>query len=191
MWPWGHLAVGYLCYVAVLRYCDRGAQTLITLLAVAIGSQFPDLIDKPLAWSVAVLPSGRSLAHSLLTATLILGLAYRLSQRVRREEAAVAFGIGYISHSLADLGPIVVGGLLQGDLEQLQWTTYLLWPVLPSPPYPSDHSFIEHFRAFTLEPYVLAQFGLFGLAIGVWVASGTPGVAAARQGLQDYLRERA
>jgi hypothetical protein len=58
MWPWGHLAVGYLCYVAYLKLYDNDRQTLYPVLAVGFGSQFPDFIDKPLAWSVLVLPSG-------------------------------------------------------------------------------------------------------------------------------------
>ena len=56
MWPWGHLAVAYLCYVLSIKLRGDGEQTLLTLVAVAVGSQFPDLIDKPFAWSVAILP---------------------------------------------------------------------------------------------------------------------------------------
>jgi hypothetical protein len=188
MWPWGHLAVGYLSYVAVLHLRDEGELTLFTLLAVAFGTQFPDLIDKPLAWSVAVLPSGRSFAHSLITATVIIWIAYTICQRLNRAEVAVAFGLGYISHSLVDLGPTVVDGVLRGDLSQLQWTTYLLWPLLSSPPYPHDNSFYEHFAAFVLEPYMVAQFVIFGVAIAVWVATGTPGTTEVRQSVRNRLR---
>ncbi|PSP54560.1 metal-dependent hydrolase [Halobacteriales archaeon QS_1_67_19] len=187
MWPWGHLAVGYLAYVAALHVRGRGEQTLWTLVAVAFGTQFPDLIDKPLAWSLTVLPSGRSLAHSLITATVVIWLAYLIAERVDSTEVAVAFGIGYVSHSLADLGPEVVIGLLQGDLGQLKWTTYLLWPVLPSPPYPQDHSFMEHFAALALEPYVTAQFVLFGIAIAVWIRSGTPGLTTVRRNFRSVI----
>ncbi|WP_135855155.1 metal-dependent hydrolase [Halorussus salinus] len=176
MWPWGHLGVGYLCYILWVQWSDRREQTFLTLLALGFGTQFPDLIDKPLAWTFDILPSGRSLAHSLLTAAVILAVAYWISQHRRRTDIVTAFGIGYISHSLADLGPSVVFGLLQGDMSQLQWTTYLLWPVLPSPPYPSDTSFMEHFMAFSFEPYVIAQFLLFGVAICVWIATGMPGL---------------
>lgn len=188
MWPWGHLAVGYLCYVFSIRVRGRGEQTLFTLLAVTFGSQFPDLIDKPLAWSFALLPSGRSLAHSLLTAAVVIGIAYWVGRRVHRVEPVVAFGIGYLSHSLVDLGPEVVGGLLQGDLGQLQWTTYLLWPLLASPPYPNDSSFLAHFTAFSFDPYVIAQFILVGVALGVWVGTGMPGVTAVRKRVYPRLR---
>lgn len=180
MWPWGHLAVGYLCYVASIHLRGRGEQTFLTLVAVAIGTQFPDLIDKPLAWSLTLLPSGRSLAHSLLTATVVIWLLYRVGRRRRQTEPVVAFAIGYVLHSLADLGPDVIGGLLQGDWSQLQWTTYLFWPLLHVPPYEQDHSFIEHFIAFTVDGYVLFQFVLFGIAVVVWAASGFPGLTPLR-----------
>ena len=190
MWPWGHLAVAYLCYVIAIELRSEGEQTLLTLFAVAFGSQFPDLVDKPLAWSLPILPSGRSFAHSLLTATLVIWGVYWVAQRHQRGEAAIAFGIGYLSHSLVDLGPEVVVGLLQGDLSQLQWTTYLLWPLLPAPPYPSDDSFLEHLLAFDFDPYVLVQFGLVGVALAVWLATGAPGVVELRQGLRIRLHDR-
>ncbi|SFG72478.1 LexA-binding, inner membrane-associated putative hydrolase [Halopelagius inordinatus] len=171
MWPWGHLAVGYLCYTALVRLRGEGRQTSLALLAVGLGSQFPDLVDKPLAWSFAVLPSGRSLAHSLITASVIIGVAYWVGRRRGREEAAVAFGVGYVSHCLADLGPNVIFGLLRGDVEQLRWTTYLVWPLLPSPPYPNDSSFIEHLAAFEFSSYILVQFAFVGVAFLVWLLS--------------------
>jgi hypothetical protein len=182
MWPWGHLAVGYLCYIAWLRV--RGAsnrtQTGATLVAVAFGSQFPDIIDKPLAWTVPLLPSGRSLAHSLIIATIVIAIVYRVSQEYGHEDAAIAFGIGYVAHTVSDLGPTVIWGLLQGDISQLEWTSYLLWPVLASPPYPLDSSFQEHIVALQLDSYVVFQFCLVGVALAVWTVSGVPGLRAAR-----------
>lgn len=176
MWPWGHLAVGYLGYVGWARY--RGvSQEPLAVVAVAVGTQFPDLIDKPLAWTVPVLPSGRSLAHSALTASLILFTIHRVSKRFNRQRSATAFAIGYLTHIFSDLGPQTITGLLTGDVSQLQWTTYLLWPILPAPPYPNDSSFAEHLTAFALDPFVAAQFGLATVAAAVWIYSGTPGLA--------------
>lgn len=178
MWPWGHLAVAYLCYVALLRLDvrGRGKQTASTLIAVAVGSQFPDLVDKPLAWSFALLPSGRSLAHSLLTAAIVLTLLYRVSRRLDREPIVVAFGTGWIAHSLSDLGPDVILGLLSGDASQLQWTTYLLWPLFRAPPYPHDDSFIGHFTRIALDSYMGFQVALLGIAVAIWILAGTPGL---------------
>ena len=65
MWPWGHLAVGYLVYSGLSRWRFGRLPGSVATLAVALGTQLPDLVDKPLAWTVNVLASGRSLAHSL------------------------------------------------------------------------------------------------------------------------------
>lgn len=175
MWPWGHLAVAYLCYVAWTWTERSRKQDGLAIVAVGIGSQFPDLVDKPLAWTFAVLPSGRSLAHSLFTATIIIWVVVWASRRVNRRYAGIAFGIGYLSHVFSDLGPDVISGLLVGDFSQLQWTTYLVWPLLGTPPYSNDASFLAHFAAFRVDPYVSAQFLLLGFAAVVWYGSGSPG----------------
>jgi hypothetical protein len=186
MWPWGHLGVAYLVYRAYLTYVvprDQRRLAAGVVIAVVVGSQFPDLIDKPLAWTFAVLPSGRSLAHSLLTLAVVGWIVVRLADTYGDRAYGVAFVVGAVSHSLSDLGPGVVVGLLQGDLSQLAWTTYLLWPVLASPPYPSDNSFISHFADFVLTPYVAAQFLLFAVAVGLWLRDGRPGYNTVRRRL--------
>ncbi|WP_246988343.1 metal-dependent hydrolase [Halorientalis marina] len=186
MWPWGHLAVAYLSYVAIVRL--RGdEQRWWPLISVVLGSQLPDLVDKPLAWTFAVLPSGRSLMHSLFTALAVVAVTYWITRRIQREEVAVTLGVGIVSHNLVDLGPDVVIGLLQGQWGQIQWTTYLLWPLLAAPPYSNDSSFAQHFLAFTLDPYVSFQFGLFVVAIVVWVKSGTLGIGAVQRSVRDRL----
>jgi hypothetical protein len=190
MWPWGHLAVAYLCYVGVVHLRGRREQPLAALVAVGVGSQVPDLVDKPLAWYVTVLPSGRSLGHSLLFATVVLAAAFALGRRRGRTEAALAFSVAYLSHVFVDLGPDVVGGLLAGDVSQLTWTTYLVWPLLPSPPYPNDTSFATHFASLTLDAYMLVQFALLGIAVLVWAATGMPGVTAFRRRLQRRFGRR-
>ena len=182
MWPWGHLAVAYLCYVALSLVGERSEPNRVTLLALAFGSQFPDLVDKPLAWWFDVLPSGRSLAHSLITATILLSIAYLISTRFDRQESVVAFGVGYVSHSLSDLGLDVVLGLFAGDMSQLRWTTYLLWPVLAPPPYANDGSFVAQLAAFELSRSMIGQLVL-AIAIAVWIGYRSFSSAARRRGL--------
>lgn len=186
MWPWGHLAVAYLAYVAIVRL-RGGEQRVWALVAVAVGSQLPDLVDKPLAWTFAVLPSGRSLMHSLVTAVVVVTVTYWVIQYVQREGIAVGLGIGMVSHNVVDLGPSVVVGLLQGQWGQLRWTTYLLWPLLAAPPYPHDSSFLQHFAAFTLDPYVGFQFGLFAVAVVVWLQSDTPPLGTIQRSVREWL----
>jgi len=187
MWPWGHLAVSYLCYVGFLRF-QRGredTQTLLTLCAVGFGSQFPDLVDKPLGWTFGLLPS-RSLGHSLIIAVLFLMVIYQISRRYQREDIARAFGIGHITHSLADSGLILIE-LLQGDPSHLWDATYLVWPLLPVPAPSRDISLLSYLLSVEFTPYVLFQFGLFGLAIAVWIATGVPGLHSVQKRLGRWF----
>lgn len=173
MWPWGHLAVGYLVYsYASHRWRDRppGGYSVITL---AIGTQFPDIIDKPLAWTFGILPNGRSLAHALLTAIIVLTVLRIVAGR-HQHPLVTAFGVGYVSHLLAD----GVQPLLAGDASALR---YLAWPFVPAIEYSTDKSFLAHIQGFDLTPFVAAELGLTVLAFGVWLADGAPGFAIARR----------
>jgi len=171
MWPWGHAAVGYLLYRAGLR--DRGGDpTGPATIALGIGTQFPDLIDKPLGWTFGLLPSGRSLAHSLLTAALVIAVVYALARRYGdgAPAAAGAFGVGYVSHSLADLPP----GLLVGAAP-LETAGFLVWPVVPAYVYAGEESFAAHLPPEPT-PYLAVQFGLFAVATALWLRDGAPGL---------------
>lgn len=128
MLPLGHAVAGYLAYWAVVRVAGRRWPTPGEAATVLLATQLPDLIDKPLAWGLGVLPTGRSLGHSLLTATALLALVVLVARRVDRPTLAAAFGLGYVVHLLTDLPSSVLAG-------DLYWATYLLWPVLPSPDY--------------------------------------------------------
>jgi hypothetical protein len=173
MWPWGHFAVAYLLYVGIVRL--RGhQQRLLPLVAVIIGSQLPDLVDKPLAWTFEILPAGRSLMHSLITVLVVVTVAYWGSQRLQQEDMAIGLSIGMVSHIFVDPDPSVMIGLLQGHLGQLQWTTYLLWPLLPVPPYRSDLSSMQVFLSFRLDPFEIFEFILFAVAVIVWFRSDAP-----------------
>lgn len=199
MWPWGHLAVAYLVYLALIRFTTKLVPTSAALPAVIFGSQFPDLVDKPLAWTFGILPSGRSLAHSLLTAAVVLSLLYWLASRADREDhsdsgtslnrrnVVRAFGLGWITHSLSDLEPGPVVGLLTGDLSQLKWFTYLIWPLLPPPPYERDESFLEHILALEPTGYVLVQILLIGVVFILWVMSDTRSATRVRDWLATRL----
>jgi hypothetical protein len=175
MWPWGHLAVGYLLYSLGLRQQGRRPAASAVFL-VAFGTLLPDLLDKPLAWTYGVLDSGRSLGHSMIIAVVVIGLLYVvLAPRIGRSNIT-AFAVGYLSHPVADLP---FRDLLAGDLE---FTTFLVWPLLPSPDYGTKPSIIGHFLAFEPGPRAAFEFLLFGLAAVLWYLDGAPGL--------DYLRRR-
>jgi len=128
MYPWGHAAFAYLAFLALALLAHQRVSRA-QLLAVLAASQLPDLIDKPLAWWVPVLPSGRSLGHSLLFAVPLVVAVGVVAHRAGRFGVAPAVAVGYLSHLLGD-----------AYVEIYYWRvdelTYLLWPVLP--PYPYD-----------------------------------------------------
>lgn len=162
MWPWAHAAVGYLLYTA---YAHRRQLPLrgLPILATAFGTQAPDLLDKPLAWTVAILPAGRSLGHSLLFAVPVAVLCWSVvAGRFGRPAVALGAAVGYVSHLVADgLGAVLAGRW--GDL------SYLAWPLLPLPEYELDPSFAAHFLAFEFDGLTLFGFALTGVAAAVWL----------------------
>ena len=171
MWPWGHLALAYLVYTLYSRLRRGHRPTAATALVVAVASQAPDLVDKPLAWTLSVLPTGRSLAHSLLVVPAV-ALLYSLA-RVRdegEEPLVVAFGIGVLSHLFGD----VFFSLVNLEFRHMG---FLLWPAIPPVEYEVEQSFLAHFRLVDLSPELYFEFLLVALALVVWRSDGYPGLA--------------
>ena len=169
MWPWEHLAIGYVVWSLCVHYFRSRKPTDKEFWLVVFGTQFPDLVDKPLAWSFHVLPAGRSLAHSLITATLLLGFVGLLAREWEKVPLATAFGVGYISHLVTD----AIGPLLAGDYA---YTYYLLWPLLPLPPYDSSWSLLTELQ-YVSPGSILNYQSLVALAILViWIIDDTPGI---------------
>jgi membrane-bound metal-dependent hydrolase YbcI (DUF457 family) len=131
VFPLGHATLGYLLYVPFALLTDRRLPYGLTLGVLLVGTQFPDLVDKPLAF-VGVLPTGRTLAHSLLFAVVLLVVLRSVTRRYGRPNLTIPFAFGYLSHLLGD----VVVPLMAGRIGEL---TFLLWPVLPSPEYGADN----------------------------------------------------
>ena len=176
MWPWGHLAVGYLALTLGVRMRTerrpRGGETLI----LAVWTQFPDLVDKPLALTFGVLPSGRSLAHSLLVAVPLLVLVTSYARRRGYGTLGIAAATGYLTHLAGDsLRPAVTGEF--GHL------AFLAWPITTLSPSsgPGEHGILEVLLSVGPTPYAVFQFALVGVAAAAWVADGSPGVRDVRR----------
>jgi len=174
MWPWAHLGFGYLLY----RVTPAGRSPPLdgaAVLAVAFGTQFPDLIDKPLAWYLGVLPSGRSLAHSLLAFVLVVGVARAVAGRYDRPAVAGGFGVGYLSHLLGDSLHALV---------TVEWAdlSFLLWPLLepPIPPEGETIGVLAHLRDIEGSPFFLFGLLLTGAMVVLWDRHGWPGVTELR-----------
>ncbi|KTG08973.1 hypothetical protein AUR64_14285 [Haloprofundus marisrubri] len=168
MWPWGHLAFGYLWY-RLVGHRWEWPHTDSTVIALAFGTQFPDIIDKPLAWTLAILPSGRSLAHSLLTATIVIAVALAIARYLSNKSIGVAFAVGYLSHLLGDaLVPLF-------ELDPV-YLRFLLWPLYPPPPYESDTSFLEHFLNIETNLVFVSEIVMVGFVAVLWISDGCPGI---------------
>ena len=189
VWPWGHLAVGYLAYAAVLDRRLRRPPGGLAVVVLAVATQLPDLVDKPLAWHLAVLPNGRSLAHSALVATVVV-LLVGWALRARGDgDLAVAFGVGYYAHLAAD----AVGPILTGEWEGL---AFLAWPLIPGADGLDSTGILEFFLALARDlaagdvpPFFVAELGLVLLAAAVWASHGFPGLDVLRYGW--WRRDRA
>ena len=181
MLPWGHLAFGYLVYSAATRVLRRRAPDGPSTLVLALGTQFPDLVDKPLNWWFDVY-DGRAVAHSLVTLVPLCLLLFVAAERSDRRDLAAAFSLGVLTHLVGDsLDPFLSGSL--GPL------SFLLWPLRPAPTYAAD-SFSDHLRSWLLElrtfsagsitDLLAGRFGfqilLASLVVGVWALDGFPGV---------------
>ena len=162
MLPWTHFGFGYALFAAVLvarrvrgwsaGRGPAGVNSRAELLALGLATQLPDLIDKPLAWVLFVLPGGRSLAHSLLFAGPLVAAVWLFARRRGHPEVAGAFALGYASHLVGDVYVAVA-------FWRPEEFTFLLWPL--APPYPYD----EGLAGFLLE-FSLSRPVLLGLATG-------------------------
>ena len=87
-----------------------------------VGSQFPDLIDKPLALQLQLIPTGRVFMHSLPFAIPVWLLVFAYGWKTERPRGAAAFVIAHASHLVADNYVPLALGRIPNDL---------LWPFRP------------------------------------------------------------
>jgi hypothetical protein len=180
VWPWGHFGVAYILYILYSRRRFNRPPRPEPALAVIVGSQFADLIDKPLQW-IGVVPHARFIAHSLLfTAVLITGV-YIAAFAFDRVETATAFVIAHLSHLVTDIPPRALIGYPFG-------TETLFWPFLSYPTYGFNEQvyyppavveiiitpFTNSLVFFSIEMF------LFGLALTLWYGHGCPGLQLIR-----------
>lgn len=187
MWPWEHLALAYLFGSAVHRVAAGRGPTTAAVGAIAVASQLPDLIDKPLAWTFGVLPSGLSLGHSLLFAVPLSALVILLARTDGRATLGIVFALAYGSHLLGDA---TYSLLTSGELA----TGFLLWPLIPA----SSEAgigllsqagvFFDAFVEFLETPrgrlYLLFEATLLGGATLLWHLDRRPGLSWFRRRLR-------
>ena len=179
MWPWEHLAIGYLAYSAYVHLIDDESPTARQAVAVAVGTQFPDLVDKPLAWTLSVVGSGVSIAHSVFTAVGLSATVVLVSRRLGHRKLGLAFAVGYLSHLPAD----IVYPVLLGRQPQLE---AFLWPVVTTTASAGGGLlanfayYLVRFLAFLGTGrgalFLVLEFVLLGTTAAVWILDGYPGL---------------
>jgi len=148
---------------------------------LAVGTQFPDLVDKPLAWYVGVLPTGRTLAHSALTATVVIAALWVVLDTHRT--VTTAFSVGYVSHLFGDaLRPALAGNY--------QSLAFLAWPVLPPVRYETEGSLFAKFATIDLTSAAGSELVFALVVLGLWYADGTPGLGLVKRLVRGRWRER-
>jgi hypothetical protein len=183
VWPWEHVAVGYLVLSVLARGWTDEPPTGVSTLWLVVGSVFPDLVDKPLAWSLGVLPSGTSVAHSVFVAVPVVAVTLLLARRAGHTAAAVGFGVGYLVHLPADaVYPAVVGGSVAPGV--------FLWPLVEGDAGPPVGLLSETGRLLAVLGnnltdtagllYAVAALLVVGGAVLLWWVDGAPGVGRLR-----------
>jgi len=168
MWPLGHAAVAYLLvsYGGEWGWLPRPDFALVA--TVLFASQTPDLIDKPLAWYLPVLPAGRSLGHSLFLLLPVCLLAVAIGRRRGWPALGLAVTLGLLSHVALDVTPALWGG---------EGWRFLVWPIRSIDGFDTAPSILAMLEANLDDPWFQLEFVLAGLALVRWRGDGYPGLA--------------
>lgn len=172
MWPWAHVAAGYLLLSGALWLRSRRRPSGVEALAAGAGAVLPDLIDKPLAWRFEVLPYGRTLAHSLLVAGAALLLVGVIARRYDHWTVYAAFAVGYLAHLAGDAYQPV----LLGNWEEM---FFLAWPLAAAPESSDTASVLAYLQDIEPTPFFLLGLGVTLFGVAVWWRQGRPGVSTA------------
>lgn len=180
MWPWEHVAVGYVLFSLGLRLSGRAGPADVEAICLLGATLFPDVIDKTLSWGFGVFPTGYAVGHSVFVALpvglLVLGRGIpRLPRR-----ASVAVVVGYWSHLLGDvLDPLRYNDGLIVDR--------VLWPVATELPYETEYGlrrglvYLEAFLAELASMDASTVFLLYLLlpigTVLLWLFDSAPGAA--------------
>ncbi|WP_436347794.1 metal-dependent hydrolase [Natronorubrum sp. FCH18a] len=177
MWPWEHLAVAYVLYSLFAKAVFRRPPTGREAIAVGLGSQIPDLVDKPLAWTFEITETGYSIGHSIFVVPVVCLAVYAVATRRGDRPLAGAFALAYGSHLVTDIyDPLRESSRLKPSA--------VLWP-LESPPTGDHGGFLDHFARYFfryvnelltggLTPSIALQLGLGVAVLALWLIDGAP-----------------
>ena len=129
MRPIEHFIVALLPVLVGVLTVKRRLPSLQFIGVVFVGSQFPDLIDKPLALELGLIPTGRIFMHSLPTALPVLLVVAWYGWRTKRTHLSGGFIFAHLSHILADNYRVLTG-------PEPSIPPDILWPLTQATPRP-------------------------------------------------------
>lgn len=130
MHPSEHFIVAVLPTAAYVIARDKRLPTLEFLAVVFVGSQLPDLVDKPLAHQFALIPSGRVFLHSIPIAFPLALLVVYYAHRTDRLRLGGAYAFAHGSHLVADTHHALFD-------PNRSFPPDLLWPITQPVPRPT------------------------------------------------------
>lgn len=189
MWPWGHLAVAYLAFSLVSRAYDGKPPTGGPTLVLAVASQIPDLVDKPLSWGFDVFAQGYGVGHSVFFAAPAIAVALAYAVHVGRTRYGLALGVGWSAHLASD----VLFGVVLGEGPAVRT---VLWPLHRNPGYSVERGFFDRFQYYLVRfaeeilegemtMYLVVYALLFTSVLAVWILDGYPVLRELRRWLSD------
>jgi membrane-bound metal-dependent hydrolase YbcI (DUF457 family) len=128
--PIEHFIVALLPVLVGVLAVKRRLPSLQLIGVVFVGSQFPDLIDKPLALELGLIPTGRVFMHSLPTAIAVLLVVAWYGCRTKRTHLSSGFIFAHLSHILADNYRVLTG-------PEPAIPPDMLWPLTQATPRPA------------------------------------------------------
>lgn len=194
MWPWEHALFAYVCYSLYLRGRYRSRPADWPVVALALGSAFPDLVDKPLAWQFGFFESGYAVAHSVFVAVPASLVLVAVARRYRRERIGIAFATGHLLHLVGDVLPASLSS-------QTLYLTPVLWPIAPSRVIVDRGSFADGVRSLLTEyvaqlltldltAVIALQIGSVIVGLVLWFADGLPGLMLVRSTVGRTMKYR-
>lgn len=180
MWPWEHVAFGYLCYSLLRRGRGGGAPDDAAAVAVVVAAVLPDAVDKTLSWGLGLFPAGYSVAHSVLVAVPVALAALVVGRRRDRVAVSIALVVGHWSHLVGD---VVYPAFLGRGLA----VERILWPLVTLPSYDTRlglvrrtvrylAAYADAAAAGRLGGLILLEAGFLLAVFALWLFDGAPGL---------------
>lgn len=191
MWPWEHVVVGYMAYSLLSHAWRRRPPRAPEAALVAGAALLPDLVDKPLAWSLGIVSTGYGPAHSIFLAVPVVFALATAWWAVGRPWHGVAFATGYLLHLPGD----VLYNLATNDVFSPE---IVLWPVVTATPGGLQGGLVEtsleylgqlagDLAAGELSTYTWLQLCLLVLAFLLWLYDGAPPLSKSREAMRPAL----